>query len=266
MASSNLSIRLFIVLVVLGILLSECFYNVDARGARGGFRSSRRSSFRSTRRSTRRAVRPAVSPNQPLPVTTFRSNVIKSQVKTVPKTFVGAAVAGVVVYSLLRSPLHSERYSPYHGSYVVIPKKRALRIKEEEYKVENADGTSCTTGNLTRDDTQNVLNVTTKVSYEVEAGKFGIPPIPQQEYSGLETSKVTVSSEALDNYIVTIETRTQFNESVVDGSSENCTVVTTKTKAYLLTMYDTNPNSSAFRNAVNLVVILVSIIVCTRLN
>ena len=132
-------------------------------------------------------TKPVKKSNVPKPKPkTFHSKVTYSQtqMKKSPfdKRFLVAAAAGSVTYALLTSPVYSGRYRPYYGSSnIAIPKHRALKIEKESYSVLSKSGSRCRDGNLTKYDENNVVNVTTKVSYEKAKHVVGAKPIPTVE-------------------------------------------------------------------------------------
>lgn len=263
------STRLFVILV-LSMFLLQSLYEVEARGARGGSRgggSRRISSNRNTRRiSSRRSSTKRVSPNTPLRVTSYRSNILKSQVKNPSyskpfrQRFIVGAVVGALIYTHAYSAgrTYNTRYNPYHSSHVFIPRLRALRLQEESYTLETENGDKCRFGNLTENYENTVLNVTTKVSYT-------------SQHSPVKVSNSTMTTVILSDVTdgVLLETRTLYNKSVIrngTGLEKNCSVMLMKVRGYLVVMYDKNPNSKACCNAYHFAIIICSFFVYTYFN
>lgn len=242
------STRLFVILVlILSIFLLQSLHEVQARGARGGGArggSRRTPSSRNTRRRISNQGASRVTSKTPLRVTTYRSNIIKSQAKnpsyptSFRQRFIAGALLGALVYryGFSNGRTYAARYSPYHSSNVIIPRQRALRLQEEAYSLETENGKNCTFGNLTEDYENRVLDVTTKVSYTTQN-------------TSVMVSNPNMATVILSNALgeVFVETRTLYNGSVIQngtGLEKNCTVMFVKIRGYIVIMYDTNPNSA----------------------
>ena len=265
---------LFVVGILLAILILA-LHETEAKGSR----SSRRSSRQSTSRSRKTQRTPASSKPKPK---TFHSSVTHSQIRQTKKSpfnrrFIVAAAAGIVVYSLVvgpRPPVYSGRYRPYYETTnIVIPKHRALQIKQESYHVLTNDGSrNCSDGNLTKYDARNIVNVTTKVSYEKV--NHVVATIPPYESTDTKQTNLTVSAEAINNYVAMIEIRIAFNQSILTLNATsnttanttidltNCTIMVYKSKAYVVDYVE----SFAFRNEASFVLFLFALFVSIMMN
>ena len=255
---------LLILSILVAVLILAMLHETEARGSR-----SRRSSTRAT---SKRKAKPPPSPNAPKPKPkpkTFHSKVTYSQtqVKKRPfdKRFLVAAAAATVTYTLLTSPVYSGRYRPYYGSSnIAIPKHRALKIEKESYSVLTKSGSPCRDGNLTKYDENNVVNVTTKVSYEKAkhvAGATKFKPIRTIEVTDTKQTNLTLSAEAINDYVAKIEIRIAFNESILTNATSNttmdlanCTILKYESQAYVT-------ESFAFRNKTSFVLFLFALFV-----
>jgi hypothetical protein len=255
-------------LFVVGILLAILILALHETEAKSKSRS------RKTQR-TPASSKPKKKPK------TFHSSVTHSQIrqtkkKPFNKRFIVAAAAGIVLYSLVvgpRPPVYSGRYRPYYETTnIVIPKHRALQIKQESYHVLTNDGSrNCSDGNLTKYDARNIVNVTTKVSYEKVNHVVAVDTIPPYESTDTKQTNLTVSAEAINNYVAMIEIRIAFNQSILTLNATsnttanttidltNCTIMVYKSKAYVV-------ESFAFRNEASFVLFLFALFVSIMMN
>ena len=250
--------RLFVVLVIfISVLLLQCLHDVEARGGRGGrSRSTQRSSFEGSRRHP-------VQRKQRIPTNTYSSKVSRNRLikpenrKTFQQRFVQNAVLGVVGFRLYSDLVYGHDYAPYNSSYIIIPTNRALRIVNEEYRVKKENGENCTEGNLTRNHPKNVLMVTTNVSYK--EGREANTSVT----NSTRTTVNLMSCGSLDGCVVNVETRTRYNESIIDGNSgKNCTVMLMKTQGYIVEISDL----ATCCNALGFTMSLISLFTCFQLN
>ncbi len=256
---------LLILSILIAVLILAMLHETEARGSR-----SRRTSSRVTNRKPKTKRVPSSNAPKPKPKSkTFHSKVTYSQtqVKKRPfdKRFLVAAAAGSVTYALLTSPVYSRRYRPYYGSSnIAIPKHRALKIEKESYSVLTKSGSRCQDGNLTKYDENNVVNVTTKVSYEKAkhvAGATKFKPIRPIEVTDTKQTNLTLSAEAINDYVAKIEIWIAFNESILTNATSNttmdlanCTILKYESQAYVT-------ESFAFRNKTSFVLFLFALFV-----
>ncbi|CAB4016571.1 Hypothetical predicted protein [Paramuricea clavata] len=261
-------------LLVVGILLAIlilALHETEAKGSR-----SSRSSRQSTNRSRKTQRKPASSSSKPKPKT-FHSSVTHSQIRQTKKNpfnkrFIVAAATATVVYNLVVAPVYSGRYRPYYETTnIVIPKHRALQIKQESYHVSTNNGSRCSDGNLTKYDARNIVNVTTKVSYEKAKHVVAVDTIPPHESTGTKQTNLTVSAEAINNYVAMIEIRIAFNHSILTLNATSnttanttidltdCTIMVYESIAYVV-------ESFAFRNEASFVLFLFAFFVSILMN
>ena len=204
----------------LAILIIATIRESEAKGSRTS-RSSRKTSSRRT------ISRKRISNSKHK---TFHSSVSRSQIqgkkKPFNKRFPPYAAAGLLTYSVVKSPVYGGHYRPYHdSSNIVIPKHRAVRIVNETYKVvARNDQSSCKDGNLTKYEQDKVVNVTTKVSYVKT--KESVKVIPPLTTTDPNQTNLTLSANAIKDYIAKIEIQIGFNQSILTNATSNTTDLT----------------------------------------
>jgi hypothetical protein len=239
--------------VISAILLMETVHEMEAKGSRRT--SSRRTSSRTTSRKQKTKSVSAPKPKQK----TFHSSVAYSKITQGPRKPFNArlkprlgvlAASGAVAYTLLNSPVYNGRYRPYHeSSNIVIPKHRAVRVGNETYKVVTKNGFGCKNGELAKYNEDSVVNVTTEVSYEKVKGAKDIPPIKMTD---TKRTNLTLSPDAINDYVTKIEIRISFNQSILTNATSNatdftnCTIMQYESYAYVV-------ESFALRNEINFV-------------
>lgn len=269
MKTSWRALLLLAILLVFLILtaLEEC----DGKGARTSRQSRTRSS--STRRKAKSSSKPKATKHKKQK--TFHSSVTRRQTlkKRQPvfnERFKKRAAIGVVTYTVLTSPIFFRNYKPYHeASNIIIPKHRALKIEKEKYTVLAKDGSRCQNGSLTKYDEKSILNITTKVTYEKAKTVVGsIKNIPAVKMTNTKQTNLTLSADAINDYIVNIETRIAFNQSILENKIvnattpngtvdlTNCTFFLYESQAYVVV-----DESFAFRNKANFFLSLFALIV-----
>ena len=205
--------------------------------------TTRRTTIRTTRR---KSSTPKITASTPLAVTSYTSSIIRSQAlnpryqSSFRTRFITGAVSGALVYSYLYSAnrAYSGVYTPYETSHLLIPQRRALRIAREEYRIQTAEGIDCTSGTLREDYADSIKNVTTKIAYRIPQRNF------ETIVSHQSASNVSLADEkAVESYPVYIKVYSEYKRSLIVESSEiNCTEIVCNVKAYMIRMYDTNPN------------------------
>ena len=233
------SLSVYLVPLMVYLLLLQC---ITIQGLRKTSRSRRTT----TRRTRRTSSTPKITASTPLAVTSYTSSIVKSQAlnpryqSSFRTRFLTGAVSGALVYSYLYSAnrAYSGVYTPYETSHLLIPQRRALRIAWEEYRVQTAEGIYCTSGTLREDYANLIKNVTTKVAYR----------IPQRNLETIASrhsaSNVSLADEkAVESYPVDIKIYSEYERSLmVESSQVNCTEIVCNVEAYMIRMYDTNPN------------------------
>ena len=261
---------LLLLAFLLAFLILAALQECEGRGARTS-RTSRQGHTRSTsaKRNTKSSPKFKLRKRK-----TFYSSVTRRQTlsKTRPfnERFKKRAAIGITVYTLLNSQVYIRNYKPYHEtSNIVIPENRALRIKKENYTVLAKDGSRCQNGSLTKYDGKNVLNITTKVTYEKAKTVVGsIRNIPAVNLTDTKQTNLTLSADAI-NYIVNIETRIAFNQSILENKMfnattsngtvdlANCTIFLLESQAYVVVVDE----SFALKNKANFVLSLITLVV-----
>lgn len=251
---------LLLLAILFAFLILASLQDCEARGAR----SSRNSRVRS---SSKTKGKSSSSSSKPIKQKTFHSSVTRRQLKLAKKRpfnerFKTRAAIGITAYTLLNSPIHSGYYKPYHEtSNIVIPKHRALKIAEENYTVLANDGSRCQEGKRVKYDEKNVVNITTKVTYT--KAKLTAASIPAVKMTDTKQTNLTLSADAIKDYIVNIETRIAFNESILEISGtasngtvnlSNCTIFLYESQAYVV-------ESFALKNKANLALSLLILFV-----
>ena len=262
---------LLLLAFLLAFLILAALQECEGRGARTS-RTSRQGHTRSTsaKRNTKSSSKFKLRKRK-----TFYSSVTRRQTlsKTRPfnERFKKRAAIGITVYTLLNSQVYIRNYKPYHEtSNIVIPEHRALRIKKENYTVLAKDGSRCQNGSLTKYDGKNVLNITTKVTYEKAKTVVGsIRNIPAVNLTDTKQTNLTLSADAINNYIVNIETRIAFNQSILENKMfnattsngtvdlANCTIFLLESQAYVVV----DDESFALKNKANFVLSLITLVV-----
>ena len=248
--------KLLVWSIVFIIVVLAIIQETSGKGARSSrSRVTKKTKTKTQKTSTRR--------EQASVVKTFHSSVSYKQTKTkttpFKNRFLTAAAFGVVSYSLLNNPIYSRHYRPfYETSNIAIPKRRALRIKTEKYTVETKNGSQCLNGNLTQYDKRKMVNVITTISY-VKVSNKTVKSIPSVvNYTGTIQTNLSVSADAINDYVTNIEIRITFNETVLENATPNttmdltnCTVLVYKSEAYVV-------ESSAFKKKLSFVLLLLT--------
>ena len=127
----------------------------------------------------------------------------------------------------------------YETSILRIPRRRALRVAREEYRVQEADGTACTSGTLRDGYTSSLKTVATEITYQLAGQNSQPTTISSRSVTNANLTDVT----AVDSYPVNVETRSEYESSLmIESSYANCTEMVTNVEGHMIRMYDTNPN------------------------
>ncbi|XP_078370935.1 uncharacterized protein LOC144654616 [Oculina patagonica] len=236
----KLSTLLFVLLLV--FLLEDVY----GRGGRGGGRSggSRGGRSRGRTRSSKggSSSKPKITKFTPIKATSVRSPVIVSQTKIGPRSslFTGV-VAGYVLhrYLLSNAPVYRVGF-PMYGSYVTIPKDRAVRLSSEEERLLDNNGELCL-GITSKKQTlrsgieDNLVELNTTVIYKASGNITKLYDINN-----------TVSLEDIKEKDFAVTTRARYNITIVDNS--DCTQVEKTVKGTMVQLYETNPNGASTVN------------------
>ena len=122
-----------------------------------------------------------------------------------------------------------------YGSYVTIPKERAVRISYEEEKLLDADGNLClghskTNYTLREGIAQHLAEMNTTVRYK-RTGET-------KTYYG-----DTISLDDIKEQDFEVTSRVRYNTTIINGTS--CTQVEKIVSGTMVTMYETNPNTAS---------------------
>lgn len=123
-----------------------------------------------------------------------------------------------------------------YGSYVTIPKERAVRLSSEEESLLDDNGDLCQGSTskkrtLRRGIDRNLVELNTTVTYKASGNVrklFGI--------------NNTVSLEDIKEKDFSIKTRARYNTTIVDNSK--CTQVEKRVEGTMVQLYETNPNGA----------------------
>ena len=230
--------------LLLVVLIVFVALNISVEGR--GRSSSRGTSRGGTRRNSSKpkssnkgvsSSKPKITKYTHIKPTTVRSPVIVKQAKlgspsnTLVKAFVGYVA---IRYVLSNAPVYRSGY-PMYGSYLTIPKKRAIRVSYEEKKLLDAEGKLCL-GESSAERTlregidKNLVELNTTVEYKGSGRK--------KTFHG-----TTISLEDINEKDFEVTSRAKYNTTVVEGS--NCTQIQKTVRGTMVTMYETNPNKSS---------------------
>lgn len=225
MASSYKLLLLILVLLYFLHYVNET--EAKARRSRGSFRTRSSSKTRRSSR-TRSSYRRKSPPKQSVGrrrQANYRSSVsfreTRSFRKPFYKRFALVSTAGFLFYSASRSPIYRDYYRPYNGgSNIFIPRRRALRIQQEKYRVLTTEGHLCPiNGSLVQLGPDYVKRVYTEISYNKTSND--VRDLPSQNSSTMGAKNFSISDKALKDYVTNIKMRIWFNESVVMLNESN---------------------------------------------
>ena len=193
-----------------------------------------------------------------MPVTSFKSPVIKDQTRTASRTskYPKYIAAGAVTYYLYsNAPVYREYY-PMYGMHLRIPPERGIRVMEERQEIVNVDTNQPCYGvtenkayssytPATRDSSytdtalnaeiEKPANTTTKIVYE-----DGV----EQVFTGLNNNEIDASEKRVGTQF-NATTTSDYDKNITGTKIQgNCTRVMTKTSANIIRVYDENPNAT----------------------